>query len=140
MKRFIDIFQIVILSLSISFQELRSREAEIDDKQREQRIADERLKQREAELAEREIDLLQRELNMMIQQQQKQVDSAHSAPTPKTRKGHFKKSRLKLLKKETSLGSGSSGVSLGAGLPGSTGGSPAGQNISAPSGRIETFF
>ena len=52
-----------------------------------------RLKQREAELAEREIDLLQRELNVMILQQQ-----GPNAPTPKKRKGNFKKSRLKLLK------------------------------------------
>lgn len=55
-------------------------------------MIEERLKQREAELAEREIDLLQRELNVMILQQQGGV------PTPKKRKGNFKKSRLKLLK------------------------------------------
>jgi hypothetical protein len=48
---------------------LRSLEAELSDKQREQRVAEERLRQREAELAEREIDLLQRELNIMIQQE-----------------------------------------------------------------------
>ena len=54
-------------------QELRSLEAELSDKQREQRMAEERLRQREAELAEREIDLLQRELNIMIQQGQQEV-------------------------------------------------------------------
>ena len=53
-------------------QELRSLEAELSDKQREQRMAEERLRQREAELAEREIDLLQRELNIMIQQGQQE--------------------------------------------------------------------
>ena len=59
-------------------------------------MAEERLKQREAELAEREIDLLQRELNVMILQQQ-----GAGAPTPKKRKGNFKKSNLKLLKRNT---------------------------------------
>ena len=51
------------------FQELRSLEAELYDKQREQRQTEERLKQREKELAAREIDLLERELNIMILQQ-----------------------------------------------------------------------
>ena len=50
------------------------------------------LKKREIELHEREIDLLERELNIMILQQQQ------DRPTPKKRKGKFKKSRLKLLK------------------------------------------
>ena len=49
----------------------------LDDKQREQKIIEDRLKQREAELAERELDLLQRELNVIILQQQ---------PTPKKHK------------------------------------------------------
>ena len=61
------------LSNCIFLQELRSLEAELSDKQREQRMAEERLRQREAELAEREIDLLQRELNIMIQQGQQEV-------------------------------------------------------------------
>ena len=52
-----------------TLQELRSLEAELYDKQREQRQTEERLKQREKELAEREIDLLERELNIMILQQ-----------------------------------------------------------------------
>ena len=56
-------------------------------------MIEERLKIKEAQLAEREIDLLQRELNVMILQQQ-----GGSVPTPKKRKGNFKKSRLKLLK------------------------------------------
>ena len=61
--------KINIFFLSL-IQELRSKEAVLDDKQREQKMIEERLKQREAELAEREIDLLQRELNVMILQQQ----------------------------------------------------------------------
>ena len=77
---------------------MRSKEAVLDDKQREQKMIEEQLKQREAELAEREIDLLQRELNVMILQQQ----GAAGVPTPKKRKGNFKKSRLKLLKNKAS--------------------------------------
>lgn len=50
------------------------------------------LKKREQELVEREIDLLERELNIIILQQQQ------GRPTPKKRKGKFKKSQLKLLK------------------------------------------
>ena len=70
-------------------------------------MIEERLKQREAELAEREIDLLQRELNVMILQQQ-----GPNAPTPKKRKGNFKKSRLKLLKNKADPGNQSSGTSM----------------------------
>ena len=72
-------------------------EAELDDKRREQRVAEERLKQREAALDEREIELLQRELNMMIQQQ-----GVNATPTPHRRRGKFTKSRLKLLTKKDS--------------------------------------
>lgn len=61
-------------------------------------MVEEKLKQREAELAEREIDLLQRELNVMILQQQ---GPPQGVPTPKKRKGNFKKSRLKLLKNKS---------------------------------------
>ena len=64
-------------------------EAELDSKQKEQRMAEERLKRREAQLAEREIDLLKRELNMMI------VQTNSGTPTPKKRKGNFKKKLLK---------------------------------------------
>ena len=67
---------------------------------------EERLRQREAELAEREIDLLQRELNMMIQQQHHH-HQVGVTPTPKKRKGNFTKSRLKLLKKDGSVSSSS---------------------------------
>ena len=84
---------------------MRSKEAVLDDKQREQKMIEERLKQREAELAEREIDLLQRELNVMILQQQ-----GPQAPTPKKRKGNFKKSRLKLLKNKADVNQSSTSM------------------------------
>ena len=84
-------------------QELRSLEAELDSKQKEQRMAEERLKRREAQLAEREIDLLKRELNMMIQ-------TTGGTPTPKKRKGNFKKKLLKQKEeKNSSVISGPSG-------------------------------
>lgn len=70
----------------------------------QQRQHEENLRQREQELAAREIDLLEREITVMMIQQQ-------NTPTPNKRRGKFKKSRLKLNKKE----------------PGS--------NISAPSGK-----
>ncbi|XP_064621330.1 mitogen-activated protein kinase kinase kinase 10-like isoform X2 [Lineus longissimus] len=73
-------------------KELRSREEELTKAALQQKLQEEVLKQREQELAEREIDLLERELNIMILQQ------IMSKPTPKKRKGKFKKSRLKLLK------------------------------------------
>ncbi|XP_067125231.1 mitogen-activated protein kinase kinase kinase 10-like isoform X2 [Centruroides vittatus] len=73
-------------------KELRCREEELTKALLQQKIQEEFLKKREQELAEREIDLLERELNIMILQQQQ------GRPTPKKRKGKFKKSRLKLLK------------------------------------------
>jgi len=110
-----------------SLQELRSLEADLEDKQREQRMTEERLRRRERELAEREIDLLQRELNMMIMQQAAAAAGTKGGgggpaaaaagtgsggataavagtPTPKKRRGHFKRSKLKLLKKDGSRG------------------------------------
>ena len=79
----------VFTFLCLLFKELRSLEAELDSKQKEQRMAEERLRRREAQLAEREIDLLKRELNMMITQTQ------GGTPTPRKRKGNFKKKLLK---------------------------------------------
>ena len=58
----------------------------------QQKIQEEVLRQREQELAEREIELVERELNIMILQQ------IMSKPTPKKRKGKFKRHRLKLLR------------------------------------------
>ena len=73
-------------------QELRSREEEINEAAIQQKIQEEFLRRREEELAQREIELVERELNIMILQQ------ISSKPTPKKRKGKFKKSHLKLLK------------------------------------------
>jgi len=86
--------------IRVKEQELHSLEVDLVETQREQKMQEERLKQREAELAERELTLLQRELNIMINQQQPQV----TTPTPKKRKGKFKK---RLLKKEASTSSNS---------------------------------
>lgn len=85
------------------FQELRCREEELTKAQLQQKLIEQHLKQKEQELAEREIHLLERELQIMFIQQQ--------TPTPNKRKGKFKRSRLKVLKKEP------------------------GQNISSPSGQ-----
>ncbi|XP_011333900.1 uncharacterized protein LOC105277323 isoform X5 [Ooceraea biroi] len=74
-------------------EELRCREEELTKAQVQQRQHEECLRQREQELAAREIDLLERELTVMIIQQQ-------NTPTPNKRRGKFKKSRLKLNKKE----------------------------------------
>jgi len=87
---------------------LRCREEELTKAQVQQKQHEENLRQREQELAEREIDLLERELTVMIIQQ--------NTPTPYMRRGKFKKSRLRLYKKE----------------PGS--------NISAPSGKNIIYF
>ncbi|XP_015926880.1 mitogen-activated protein kinase kinase kinase 11 [Parasteatoda tepidariorum] len=78
--------------LRLKEKELRCREEELTKALIQQKIHEEQLKKRELELHEREIDLLERELNIMILQQQQ------DRPTPKKRKGKFKKSRLRLLK------------------------------------------
>lgn len=107
----------------LPFQELRSLEATLEDQKMEQRLAEERLRQREAELKEREMNLLQRELHMMIQeqqQQQQQLQQQQQVPTPKKRMGKFRSSKLKLLMNK---GSSSSGTGVGQE-----------QQISAPSG------
>ena len=74
------------------FQELRSREEEINEAALQQKIQEELLRQREEEIVQREIELVERELNIIILQQ------ITSKPTPNKRKGKFKKSKLKLLK------------------------------------------
>ncbi|CAB3363084.1 Hypothetical predicted protein [Cloeon dipterum] len=73
--------------------ELRSREEELSKAQVHQQIFEQHLLEKEQELKAREFDLLQRELHMMMAQQQQ-------TPTPFKRKGKFKRSRLKQLKKE----------------------------------------
>nr|CAD7594998.1 unnamed protein product [Timema genevievae] len=82
----------VLHGLRMKEKELRCREEELTKAQLQQKLLEEHLRQREQELAAREIDLLERELHIMIIQQQ--------TPTPNKRKGKFKRSRLKLLKKE----------------------------------------
>ncbi|CAH0559887.1 unnamed protein product [Brassicogethes aeneus] len=81
----------VLLDLRRKEKELRCREEDLNRAQVQQRMHEEQLRQREQELQAREIDLLHRELYFMINQQ---------TPTPNKRKGNFKKSRLKFLKKE----------------------------------------
>ena len=76
----------------VSFKELRSREEELTKAALQQKKVEELLHKREQELKEREIELVERELNIMILQQ------IMGNPKPRTRKGKFKKSRLKLIK------------------------------------------
>jgi hypothetical protein len=71
---------------------LRSREEELTKEALKQKKVEEFLYKREQELKEKEIELVERELNIMILQQ------IMGNPKPRTRKGKFKKSRLKLLK------------------------------------------
>lgn len=81
----------VLLELRRKEKELRCREEDLNRAQLQQRMHEEQLRQKEQELHAREIDLLERELHFMIKQQ---------TPTPIKRKGKFKRSRLKILKKE----------------------------------------
>ncbi|XP_070158287.1 mitogen-activated protein kinase kinase kinase 11 isoform X2 [Polyergus mexicanus] len=83
----------VLHGLRMKEKELRCREEELTKAQVQQRQHEENLRMREQELAAREIDLLERELTVMIIQQQ-------NTPTPNKRRGKFKKSRLRLNKKE----------------------------------------
>lgn len=75
-------------TLSNTQQELRSWEEALARAAEEQRTQEELLKRREQELAEREIDIVERELNIIIHQMYQEK------PHVKKRKGHFKKSRL----------------------------------------------
>ncbi|XP_033209043.1 mitogen-activated protein kinase kinase kinase 10 isoform X2 [Belonocnema kinseyi] len=83
----------VLHGLRMKEKELRCREEELTKAQVQQKQHEEHLRQREKELAAREIDLLERELTVMIIQQQ-------TTPTPNKRRGKFKKSQLKSIKKE----------------------------------------
>lgn len=85
---FVSSDSIVFNRFVLLLQELRSREEELTKAALQQKLQEEFLKKREQELAEREIDLLERELNIMILQQ------IMNKPTPKKRKGKFKKNRL----------------------------------------------
>ncbi|KAM3875202.1 mitogen-activated protein kinase kinase kinase 10 [Diretmus argenteus] len=83
------------LEIQQMFDELRAKEKELRSWEEalaraaeEQREQEEHLKRREQELAEREIDIVERELNIIIHQMYQEK------PRVKKRKGHFKKSRL----------------------------------------------
>lgn len=78
----------IISLISSSSQELRSWEEALARAAEEQREQEEQLRRREQELAEREIDIVERELNIIIHQVYQEK------PSVKKRKGHFKKSRL----------------------------------------------
>ncbi|XP_049944241.1 mitogen-activated protein kinase kinase kinase 10-like [Schistocerca serialis cubense] len=88
----------VLHGLRMKEKELRCREEELTRAQMQQKLVEEHLRRRERELEAREIDLLERELHIMIIQQTAQ---AQQAPTPKRRRGKFKRNRLlRSLKKE----------------------------------------
>ncbi|CAG6002607.1 unnamed protein product [Menidia menidia] len=83
------------LEIQQMFDELRAKEKELRSWEEalaraaeEQREQEEQLKRREQELAEREFDIVERELNIIIHQMYQEK------PSVKKRKGHFKKSRL----------------------------------------------
>ncbi|KAJ8256393.1 hypothetical protein COCON_G00185450, partial [Conger conger] len=85
-------------------KELRSWEEALARAAEEQREQEEQLRRREQELAEREIDIVERELNIIIHQMYQEK------PRVKKRKGHFKKSRL------LKLGRDSNRISLPSGF------------------------
>ncbi|XP_015249231.1 PREDICTED: mitogen-activated protein kinase kinase kinase 10 [Cyprinodon variegatus] len=83
------------LEIQQMFDELRAKEKELRSWEEalaraaeEQKEQEEQLKKREQELAEREFDIVERELNILIHQMYQEK------PSVKKRKGHFKKSRL----------------------------------------------
>uniref|UniRef100_A0A4W5P5E6 mitogen-activated protein kinase kinase kinase n=1 Tax=Hucho hucho TaxID=62062 RepID=A0A4W5P5E6_9TELE len=99
------------LEIQQMFDELRAKEKELRSWEEalaraaeEQREQEEQLKRREQELAEREIDIVERELNIIIHQMYQEK------PRVKKRKGHFKKSRL------LKLGRDSNSISLPSGF------------------------
>lgn len=92
--------------LSVPLQELRSWEEALARAAEEQREQEEQLRRREQELAEREIDIVERELNIIIHQMYQEK------PSVKKRKGHFKKSRLLKLGRDSNCISLPSGGSM----------------------------
>ncbi|XP_063062059.1 mitogen-activated protein kinase kinase kinase 10 [Engraulis encrasicolus] len=99
------------LEIQQMFDELRAKEKELRSWEEalaraaeEQREQEEQLRRREQELAEREIDIVERELNIIIHQMYQEK------PHVKKRKGHFKKSRL------LKLGRDSNSISLPSGF------------------------
>ncbi|XP_001371036.3 LOW QUALITY PROTEIN: mitogen-activated protein kinase kinase kinase 10 [Monodelphis domestica] len=71
-------------------KELRSREEELLRAAQEQKWQEEQLRRREQELAEREMDIVGRELHLLMDQ------LSQERPRVKKRRGHFRRSRLKL--------------------------------------------
>ena len=84
--------------IHVLFQELHNLEVNLVETQREQKIHEERLAQREAELYEREKQLLFKELEITMKQQQQRSHPVSVTPTPKKRKNFGKR----LLKKQSS--------------------------------------
>jgi len=82
--------------------ELHNLEVNLVEAQREQKIKEERLAQREAVLLEREKQLLYREVNIAMKQQQQQQQPLSITPTPKKRKF---RSKLKAKKESSSSSS-----------------------------------
>nr|XP_060639652.1 mitogen-activated protein kinase kinase kinase 10 [Anolis sagrei ordinatus] len=80
----------MFLDLRTKEKELRSREEELLRAAEEQKTQEAELRRREQELAEREIDIVERELNLIMMQM------GQERPRVKKRKGHFRRSRLKL--------------------------------------------
>ncbi|KAG7278350.1 hypothetical protein CRUP_024595 [Coryphaenoides rupestris] len=85
----------VLLWELLTYKELRSWEEALARAAEEQREQEELLRRREQELAEREIDIVERELNIIIHQMYQEK------PRVKKRKGHFKKSRLLKLARDS---------------------------------------
>ncbi|XP_011480834.1 mitogen-activated protein kinase kinase kinase 10 isoform X2 [Oryzias latipes] len=88
--------QLMFDELRTKEKELRSWEEELARAAEEQKEQEEQLRRREQELAEREIDIVERELNIIIHQMYQEK------PSVKKRKGHFKKSRLLKLGRDSS--------------------------------------
>ncbi|MEQ2171407.1 hypothetical protein GOODEAATRI_010372, partial [Goodea atripinnis] len=91
------------LEIQQMFDELRAKEKELRSWEEalaraaeEQKLQEEQLKRREQELAEREFDIVERELNIIIHQMYQEK------PSVKKRKGHFKKSRVLKLGRDSS--------------------------------------
>uniref|UniRef100_A0ABM5ERU6 Mitogen-activated protein kinase kinase kinase n=1 Tax=Pogona vitticeps TaxID=103695 RepID=A0ABM5ERU6_9SAUR len=85
-------------------KELRSREEELVRAAQEQKTQEAELRRREQELAQREIDIVERELSLIM------LQMGQEKPRVKKRKGHFRRSRLKL------RGDGGNRISLPSGF------------------------
>lgn len=84
----------VLDKLRMKESELRCREEELNRDKLRQKLLAQQLKKKERELKLKELDLVKRELHICLL-----MEEQHT-PTPYRRKGKFKSSRLKQLKKE----------------------------------------